>query len=86
MKMLMCAVYDKGIEAYMQPFFVRHKSEAIRSFADAVGKADTPFCTHPEDFTLFVLGEYDDNTGAIVPLSVTEKVITAMECRAVSSA
>lgn len=80
MKMLMFAVYDSAAQVYMQPFFCRSRLEAIRSFSDAVGKADTPFCAHPADYTLFAVGEYDDSTGAVVPTDVTVKVITALEC------
>lgn len=80
MRILMCAVYDAATGAYTQPFFVRSKAEAIRSFADAVGDEKSPFCAHPSDYSLFCLGEYDDQTGAVTPKNVTEKWITATEC------
>lgn len=84
MKQLIATVYDQAVGAFMQPFFCRSKSEAIRSFTDAVDKSDTPFCVHPEDYTLFVIGEYDDLSGNIVACLVPEKLITALECRSAS--
>lgn len=81
MKMLMCSVFDKGVSAYMQPFFCRTNAEAIRSFSDAVGKSDTPFCTHPEDYVLMHVGVWDDEKGDLASLaSGPVKLITALEC------
>nr|AVQ10208.1 DNA binding protein VP5 [Gokushovirinae environmental samples] len=82
MKLQICAVYDKVAGAYLAPLFVRTSFEAMRMFRDAVGSADHQFCKHPEDFVLFRLGEFDDNTGAVEPLHVTEKLmdgLTAVE-------
>ena len=52
-------VYDNKAEAYLQPFFMRTKGEAIRAFADSVNDPNHMFNRHPEDFTLFELGEFD---------------------------
>lgn len=81
MKTLMCSVRDEAVGAFLPVFFVRSKAEAIRSFADAVGKSDTPFCAHPEDFTLFLLAEFDDITGGVKCLDTPMKLIAAFECR-----
>lgn len=81
MKVLMCAVYDAATGAYMQPHFARTKLEAIRGFSDACLKPEMPFFAHPEDYVLFYIADYDDSNGAVTPLDVTEKLITALECR-----
>jgi len=68
MKLLMFAVYDSKAGAYLQPFFMRSVPEAIRAFTDTVSNPDTAFHRHGEDFTLFQVGEYDDQTGEVSPI------------------
>lgn len=80
MKLLMCAIFDSQVKAFTPPFYSRTKSEAMRSFADAVGKSDSPFCNHPNDYTLFYIGEFDDNSGGGLFLTVPEKLLHAFEC------
>lgn len=80
MKTLMVTVYDSAAKVYTTPFFVRTPMEAIRSFGDAVGDSKSPFCQHPEHYTLFAIGEYDDSTGSGVFNPAAEKLISALEC------
>lgn len=60
-------VYDSKVEAYMSPFCQRSKGEALRAWETAVNDEQTQFCKFPADFTLFEIGEFDDNTGVITP-------------------
>jgi len=57
------AIYDSKSEAYMSPFFLQTKGQAMRAFADSVADPKTQFHNHPGDFTLFEIGEYDDQKG-----------------------
>lgn len=75
------SVYDNGVKAYMQPFFVRSKGEAMRSWGDTVNDPKTAFYKHPQDFTLFELGEYDDETGKITNLNTPASCGTALDFR-----
>ena len=59
------AVYDSKGESYTPPFFDHAEGRAIRTFADCCNDTNHQFGKHPEDYTLFNLGEYDDNTGSI---------------------
>lgn len=54
------SVYDSKVEAYMAPFFMAARGQAIRAFVDTATDAASQLGKHPEDFTLFELGEYDD--------------------------
>jgi len=63
MKSKVFTVYDSKMETYMSPFLMLTKGQAIRSFTDAVGNSESQFCTHPEDYTLFEIGEWDDQEG-----------------------
>lgn len=55
-----CSVYDDAAKAFLPPFFVQSRGIAVRSFTDAVNSRDHQFSMHPADYTLFVLGQYDD--------------------------
>lgn len=59
------SVYDSKTLAYMTPFFSTTPGSAIRSFSDAAASEGSIVAQHPEDFSLFMIGEFDDKTGAI---------------------
>lgn len=72
-------VYDSKVEAYLRPFFMQSRGEAIRAFTDAVNDQNTQFNKHPEDFTLFELGMYDDQNGGIEMHTAKVSLGTAVE-------
>ncbi len=62
MLMLFC-IRDSAAEAYMRPFCAQSEGAAIRSFSDMVnGNGDDLISQHPEDFTLFSLGSFNEQT------------------------
>lgn len=63
MKMLVFSVLDKAIQAFNTPFYARTAAEAIRSFGGLANDPKSNVAQHPADFVLYLLGEYDDNTG-----------------------
>lgn len=66
MKFTVCAVRDRASGAFARPMFVPAVGSAIRGFSDEInrkGDAENPLNSHPEDFDLFELGTWDDNTG-----------------------
>lgn len=63
MKLLAYSVRDEKVEAFLPPFFVRSKGEAIRSFTQAVDKPDHPFAANVSDFVLYEVGSFDDVAG-----------------------
>jgi hypothetical protein len=65
--MFIYSVYDSKAEAYLPPFFLPTKAAALRAFGDAALDPKHQFAAHPEDYTLFELGTYDETTGVIVP-------------------
>lgn len=62
MKHKVFTVYDAASEAYLQPFFLQTRGQAIRSFSDAVNNPEHQFFKHKKDYTLFELGEYEDGS------------------------
>jgi len=65
MKLIICTVKDRAADAYGRPMFVPSTGVAIRSFSDEINRnnADNQLYNHPDDFDLYELGEFDDNTG-----------------------
>jgi hypothetical protein len=65
MKLVLCSVKDRAADAYGRPMFVPSVGVAIRSFSDEVNRKDSEnqLFNHPDDFDLYELGEFDDNTG-----------------------
>lgn len=60
-----CAVRDSAMDAYARPFFVPTTNMAVRSFTDEVNRKaeDNAMYRHPEDYELYCLGQWNENTG-----------------------
>lgn len=81
MKTLLFAVYDSKSKAYMHPHHALTKGEAIRSLDQAVNDPSkkSMIAQYPGDFTLFALGEFDDQKGDYKNYETNERVMTALE-------
>lgn len=69
--------HDSKAQAYLPPFFLHQDGMALRTFSDLVAEKEHPFARHPEDYTLFKIGEFDDSTGkitVITPISLANGV------------
>lgn len=62
MLLKMFTVYDSKVKAYLPPMFLQSTGAAIRSFEAAVNHTDHDFNKYAPDFTLFEIGEFDDQT------------------------
>lgn len=64
MKMQMVALRDIVANVWNAPSFVPHLGTAIRSFGDECRRKEpnNVMGNHPEDFELWHIGEYDDNS------------------------
>jgi len=67
MIMKVYSIYDSKVEAYMQPFFMQTKGQAIRALTDSLMDEKSQYAKHPQDFTLFELSDYDDSEGKFIP-------------------
>lgn len=61
MKVQLFSIYDSKVEAYLQPFFMQNSAQAQRSFSDLVNDKTHAFGKHPEDYTLFEIGSWEDS-------------------------
>lgn len=80
MQLLCFTVFDKAVKAFVTPFFCRAKGEALRSFMEACQDEKHQFARYASDYTLFFVGEFDDNTGVFSPLSDPVRLVSALEC------
>lgn len=64
MKLHVIVVRDTAADVYGQPQFVLSVGAAVRSFGDEVNRSDpnNALFNHPEDFLMFEVGVFDDNT------------------------
>lgn len=67
-KVLLFSVFDTKSGAYAAPFVSPSRGSAVRAFSDACGDDNLPFKKHPGDYRLFLLAEFDDNSGSILPI------------------
>lgn len=65
MRLKVFSVFDSKAEAYLQPFFSTTVGMAMRSFGDAVKDEGHQFHKHAADYTLFQIGEFDDEKGLL---------------------
>lgn len=77
MKRKMIAVFDKVAQMYQTPIFVASVGVAIRIMQDELrrGGEENVFAKHPGDFSMVVVGEFDDISGEIDLVRNGEKVL-----------
>lgn len=62
-KLKMFSYRDGKIESFTAPMFLDHAGMALRMTEDLVnGSKDSTIGKHPEDFTLYEIGEWDSVT------------------------
>lgn len=80
-KLRMFSVYDSKVQAYMNPWIARTVAEAQRSWVQACNDGQSMMSKHPADYTLFQVGEFDEETGEILPLKAHASISTGLEAR-----
>ncbi|WNK14143.1 MAG: nonstructural protein [Microvirus sp.] len=80
-KLIAVAVFDAAVGSFNRPFFVPSLGLALRSFADEVNRYDdnNPMSRHPNDFSLYKLGSYDEISGRFDSLDVPERLSLARD-------
>jgi len=67
MKLIICAVYDAALQAYLRPFPAASIGVAVREFGTECRRPDSPLKNHAKDYSLYLIGEFDDQSGSIIP-------------------
>jgi hypothetical protein len=59
------SVHDRASETFNRPMFLAAKGVAIRHFQDEANNTESPICQHPEDYELFYIGDFNDETAQL---------------------
>jgi len=78
MKHNLYAIYDTASGIYQRLIPAQSHGQITREFSDLATNAEHPVGAHPEDYTLFYLGTFNDGTGEIIPYA-PEALATALE-------
>jgi len=78
MKLNAYSIFDNKALVYQMPFFAPNDGHAVRAFGDIANSSDTLVGRHPGDFSLFHVGEYDDQNASLSGLSPLRHVIDAV--------
>ena len=62
-------VYDSKAKAYLAPFYMHEEGMATRIFGQTVNDKTHAYGKSPSDYTLFNIGEFDDNTAKFNPIT-----------------
>lgn len=81
MKQNIFSIYDVKAQVYNTPFFYPHTGQAVRSLTDLVHDEKSTINRHPQDYTLYKLGEIESESGKIVAKNEPEFICTAVECK-----
>lgn len=69
------SIRDTKAEIFNPPAFKKTHGEAERDFKSMINnQKETPLSQYPEDYQLYYVGEYNDQTGIFQPLSAPQKV------------
>lgn len=81
MKQKIYSIYDQCAKAYNSPFYMHNDAMAIRALQANVNNPDSNINKNPEDFILYVLGEFDDSTASFNMHEAPEKVAMAISLK-----
>lgn len=73
------SVRDSKALAFLQPFFSSATGSALRALGDAVTDGKSPLSVHPEDYILYEIGSFDDQTGELVAVSPIKMLAAASD-------
>lgn len=65
MKLKAYSVYDSKVKNYTRPLYHRNAAEALRGFELECNNSESQLNKFPSDFTLFEIGEWDDETATL---------------------
>lgn len=73
------SIKDSKAEAYLLPIFAPTVGVAIRIFQNAASKEGSDFHKYAADYTLFEIGEWNEETGRVKPLEANKNIINGLD-------
>lgn len=81
------SIRDTKAAFYNVPLMVTNTTEeAVRSFGELATDSRTSIARHPEDYDLYEIGEFDDQTGVIASYDAPIHVMKALHHPALQKA
>lgn len=77
----MFAPFDSKLKVWMNPMFFMHSGQAERTWQEIANDPQSLVCKHPEDFTLFQVGEFNDETGEISSIHPPVQLMAAVAAK-----
>jgi hypothetical protein len=62
---------DQKLGLFSMPFFCHMEGQAVRTASELAADTSTTIGRHPEDFSLYLVGEFNDNTGILTVVGPT---------------
>jgi hypothetical protein len=78
MRLNVYTIFDQAAAVYKRPFVAQADGEVLRVFKDMALNKDHEIGAHPEDYTLWRIGTFDDNKAELVA-EAKECLATALE-------
>lgn len=78
------SVFDKKVGAYKRPFISDNEVEATRGLQTAMRDPEIQISLFPEDFDLYEMGIFNDNSGLIEPIIPPLYICSAVEFKKVT--
>lgn len=82
MQLKVFAIRDSKAEIFNLPFFNKTPGEAERNFKSLVNDGKSTVSQYPDDFDLYYLGEYDDQSGVVKSLDTPQHIVKAVQLKA----
>lgn len=73
------SIMDTQVSHYSQPFFAPTIGHALRSFAEHCKLPDNLPNRYPQDFALYLLGDFDDESGAFTQADKPTRIANATD-------
>lgn len=65
MELNIYSIYDSAAKSYATPFFMPNDGLAIRAFSDNANDGESVISKHPDQFVLYKIGQYNDQTAKL---------------------
>lgn len=75
------SIRDAKAEVFNMPFYKKTHGEAERDFTSLANDDKSSVFNFPEDYDLYYLGEYDDQSGKLVSLDTPQHIVKAVQLK-----
>lgn len=81
MTLKMFSIRDTKGDVFHRPFYKQNEAEAERDFVTGVNDPKSTMYLYPEDFDLYFVGTYDEQTGTLSALETPVHIKKAIHCK-----